>query len=90
MGYYTVLPFTSAFAPHPIQSDPKRRVMDTPYYIYAEREGKNLAILSFSAVPESLAVLSHGPWSQKGPAAAWPPLEGQVARLNMKTSESSV
>lgn len=38
--YYTVLPFMSVSAAHPIQGDPKDRVMDTPYYIYAEREEK--------------------------------------------------
>lgn len=47
-------------------------------------------ILSFSAVPESLAALSHGPWSQKGPAAAWSPREGRAVRLNMKKPESAV
>ena len=40
VGYYTVLPFTSVSAPHPIHGDPKHRVMDTPYYICAEREEK--------------------------------------------------
>lgn len=36
----TTLPFTSVSAPHPIQGDPKHRVMDTPYYIYAEKAQK--------------------------------------------------
>lgn len=40
VGCYTVIPFTSVSGPHPIQGDPKHRVVDTLYYIYAEREEK--------------------------------------------------
>lgn len=90
VGYYAVFPFTSVSAPHPIQGDPKCRVMDKTYHMYTENKEKNLVILSLSMVPESLAVLSHGPWRQKGPAAVWSPLEGPLVRLNMKTPENTV
>lgn len=31
VGYYSVFPFTSVSAPHPIQGDPKCRVMNKTY-----------------------------------------------------------
>lgn len=40
VGCYTVFPFTSVSAPHPIQGDPKCRVMDKTYYMYTEKEEK--------------------------------------------------